>query len=190
MAGRAGETSFHRTPGFDKIKARYIAKVTTLLAELAAEPVVLGEYADDGSGSIDSDLYQATLVATAVEASLGLGRTLTCMTSTDPDQLIERLKNDPALVSALRVSSATYEGRPSAGPSRTVERFIPWHVNSSLRPVSIGSISRHHLKNGRKIDPTWMKSLLSGDDRFEPPRLLHDPVTLFSIFDAQRSIRH
>ncbi|WP_316185688.1 hypothetical protein [Bradyrhizobium sp. SZCCHNRI1003] len=99
MAGRAGETSFHRTPGIDKIKARYIAKVTTLLAELAAEPVVLGEYADDGSGSIDSDLYQATLVAAAVEASLGLGQTLTCMTSTDPDQPIERLKNDPALVS-------------------------------------------------------------------------------------------
>ena len=103
MAGRAWETSFHRTPGFDNIKARYVAEITTLLAELAAEPVVLGEYADDGGGSIDSDLYQATLVATEVEASLGLGQTLTCMTSTDPDQLIERLKNDPAHVSGLRV---------------------------------------------------------------------------------------
>ncbi|WP_315810673.1 hypothetical protein [Bradyrhizobium sp. SZCCHNR3107] len=112
------------------------------------------------------------------------------MTSTDPDQLIERLKNDPALVSGLRVSSATYEGRPSAGLSKTVERFISWRVNSSLRPVSIGSISRASSKNGRRIDPTWMTSLLSGYDRFEPPRLLHDPVTLFSIFDAQGSIRH
>ncbi len=74
MAGRAGETSFHRTPGFDKIKARYVAEITTLLAEPAAESVVLSEYADDDGGSIDSDLYQATLVATAVETSLGLGR--------------------------------------------------------------------------------------------------------------------
>ncbi|WP_315744839.1 hypothetical protein [Bradyrhizobium sp. SZCCHNR1075] len=55
MAGRAGEISFHRTPGFDKLKARYIAKVTPLLAELAAEPVALSEYADDGGGSIGSD---------------------------------------------------------------------------------------------------------------------------------------
>jgi hypothetical protein len=97
MAGRAGVTTFERTLGFDKTKAGYVAEITVLLAGLAAEAVVLGEHADGGGGSTDSDLYQATLVAAQVEASLGLGQTLTYMSSTEPEQLIERLKNDPAL---------------------------------------------------------------------------------------------
>lgn len=98
LVGRTGgQTSFHRHLGFDRTRAAYIADITTLLAGLAAEAVILGEYADGGGGSTDSDLYQATLLATQMEISLGLGLTLACTTSPEPDQLIKRLDDDPAL---------------------------------------------------------------------------------------------
>lgn len=98
LVGRSGgQTSFHRLPGFDRTRAAYIAEITTLLAGLAAETVILGEHADGGGGTPDSDLYQATLLAAQMEISLGLGLTLACTTSPEPDHLIKRLDNDPAL---------------------------------------------------------------------------------------------
>jgi ATP-dependent Zn protease len=98
LVGRSGgQTSFHRLPGFDRTRAAYIAEITILLAGLAAETVILGEHADGGGGSTDSDLYQATLLAAQMEISLGLGLTLACTTAPEPDRLIERLDQDPAL---------------------------------------------------------------------------------------------
>lgn len=98
LIGRsAGQTAFYRRPGFDKTRAAYIAEITTLLSGLAAETVLLGQHADGGGGTPDSDLYQATLLAAQTEISLGLGLTLACTTSPEPDQLIKRLDHDPAL---------------------------------------------------------------------------------------------
>lgn len=104
MVGQGGgQTSFRRLPGFDRTKAAYIAEITTLLAGLAAETVVLGEYADGGGGSTDSDLYLATILATQMESSLGLGGTLACSTSSDPRHLVARLDRDPALRRVVEV---------------------------------------------------------------------------------------
>jgi SpoVK/Ycf46/Vps4 family AAA+-type ATPase len=98
LVGRSGgQTSFHRVPGFDRTRAAYIAEITALLSGLAAETVILGQHADGGGGTPESDLYQATLLAAQLETSLGLGLTLACTTSPEPDQLIKRLDHDPAL---------------------------------------------------------------------------------------------
>lgn len=98
LVGRsAGQTAFYRRPGFDRTRQAYIAEITTLLSGLAAETVILGQHADGGGGTPDSDLYQATLVAAQMEISLGLGLTLACTTSPEPDQLIKHLDQDPAL---------------------------------------------------------------------------------------------
>lgn len=98
MVGRnGGQTSFYRIPGFDRTRSAYIAEITTLLAGLAAETVILGEHADGGGGSTDSDLHLATILAAQMEVSLGLGATLTCATTSDPEKLATRLERDPSL---------------------------------------------------------------------------------------------
>jgi AAA+ superfamily predicted ATPase len=98
MVGHVGnQTSFHRIPGFDRTRAAYIAEITTLLAGLAAETVILGEHADGGGGSKDSDLYLATILAAEMEVSFGLGAALACTTASDSEQLVARLDSDPAL---------------------------------------------------------------------------------------------
>jgi ATP-dependent Zn protease len=59
--------------------------------------VILGEHADGGGGSKNSDLYRATILAAEMEVSFGLGATLACTTVSDSEQLAARLDSDQAL---------------------------------------------------------------------------------------------
>lgn len=74
--GSAGSTTFVRRPGFDRTRASHLAEITTLLAGLAVEEEILGSRGDGAGGGTGGDLRRATEIATALEASLGLGGTL------------------------------------------------------------------------------------------------------------------
>lgn len=93
----AGRTLFERVPGFDRPVMAYAAEIVMLLAGLAAEIVLLGEYADGGGGSDSSDLHRATIVAAGMIASHGLGGSLVYLTSADADRLLARVGSDENL---------------------------------------------------------------------------------------------
>lgn len=92
-----GRTIMRQIPGRNLGRAAYLAQITILLAGLAAEEVVFGNYADGGGGSDDSDLRQATLVAATMEISLGLGDCLVYLTSRRSDDVLANLRRSPSL---------------------------------------------------------------------------------------------
>ena len=54
----------------------YLNKICTLLAGMAAEQLVLGTFGDGAASGDESDLARATLIATLMEASFGMGEQL------------------------------------------------------------------------------------------------------------------
>lgn len=90
----SGYTTFHRIPGLDRSRRTYDAAITTLLAGLAAEKVLLGEHGDSGGGARGSDLHQATILAAGVVVSFGLGGALVYQGCDTPEQLLERIRAD------------------------------------------------------------------------------------------------
>lgn len=54
----------------------YLNKICTLLAGMAAEQLVVGTFGDGAASGDESDLARATLIATIMEASLGMGEQL------------------------------------------------------------------------------------------------------------------
>jgi ATP-dependent Zn protease len=93
----AGETEFYRIPGFDRTKEGHIAEITTLLAGLAAEDVVLGGHAEGSGGGKDSDLHLATILAARLEGSLGLGGSLVYLVSGDEPEVMAHVRQDSHL---------------------------------------------------------------------------------------------
>jgi SpoVK/Ycf46/Vps4 family AAA+-type ATPase len=92
-----GQTTFHRTAGFDRSRSSYLAEITTLLAGLAAEDVVLGGHADGGGGEENSDIHLATILAARMDASLGLGASLVYLTSDNPAEILAQVRRDTHL---------------------------------------------------------------------------------------------
>lgn len=93
----AGHTVFDRKHYFDRSRKTYDAAITTLLAGLAAETLILGEHGDFGGGKQGSDLHQATVLAAAVIASIGLDGSLVFQVDDNPERLLERLRSDARL---------------------------------------------------------------------------------------------
>uniref|UniRef100_Q07NV6 AAA ATPase, central domain protein n=1 Tax=Rhodopseudomonas palustris (strain BisA53) TaxID=316055 RepID=Q07NV6_RHOP5 len=89
-----GQTTFRRTPGFDRSRTSYLAEITTLLAGLAAEEIVLGAHGDGGGGEEGSDIHLATILAGRMHAALGLGGSLVYLTSNDSTKLLEHVRQD------------------------------------------------------------------------------------------------
>jgi ATP-dependent Zn protease len=92
-----GRTTFRRTPGFDRSRSSYLAEITTLLAGLAAEDVVLDGHADGAGGDEQSDIHLATILAARMDASLGLGGSLVYLTSDDPAEILTQVRRDTHL---------------------------------------------------------------------------------------------
>lgn len=93
----AGHTVFDRVRGLDRSRRTYDASITTLLAGLAAEKMLLGEHGDSGGGSPGSDLHQATVLAAGVVISFGLDGSFTYLGSVTADELIAGLRADARL---------------------------------------------------------------------------------------------
>lgn len=93
----AGDTTFRRAKGQDQSRVTYDASITTLLAGLAAEKIILGSYGDTGGASPGSDLYLATVLAAGVVINYGLEETLAFYGSENAEALIERVRMDTDL---------------------------------------------------------------------------------------------
>ncbi|WP_245444130.1 hypothetical protein [Microvirga sp. KLBC 81] len=110
----AGHTVYRRCIGIVRTRSGYLAEVTGLLAGLAAEEIVLGTRGDGSGGSDGSDLQRATALATALEASLGLGDGLAYLSPNDDAELLRRLRADPSLRSAVERTLSECLGRARA----------------------------------------------------------------------------
>jgi SpoVK/Ycf46/Vps4 family AAA+-type ATPase len=90
----AGKVVWEDDGGLLSSATDYRARIMRGLGGLAAEEVVLGNRTDGGGGTAGSDLYNATLAAAAMEASMGLGSGLTYLSTVDPDELLRLLQFD------------------------------------------------------------------------------------------------
>ncbi|MFN3133914.1 AAA family ATPase [Roseibium sp.] len=75
----------------------YEAELMVHLAGLAAEELIFGEIADEGGGTMGSDLASATQIATEMEASLGFGDSLVHLVPLGSTQVPRLLLTDPVL---------------------------------------------------------------------------------------------
>ncbi|MGM4905996.1 AAA family ATPase [Tardiphaga sp. 866_E4_N2_1] len=114
------QTTFRRTPGFDRSRASYLAEITTLLAGLAAEDVVLGGHADGGGGEENSDIHLATILAARMDASLGLGGSLVYLTSDDPAKILAQVRRDSHLRCQVhaRLKACAHRARTIIGQNK------------------------------------------------------------------------
>lgn len=92
--GDPGWTRFQQVLGVSRTKKTYLAQIVVLLAGLAAEAIEFGEYSDGGGGSDECDLRRATLIAASLQTSYGFGEDLVYLTSTNSDEVFERLRSD------------------------------------------------------------------------------------------------
>lgn len=95
--GAGGRTTFELDPGHDRTRQSYMSEITTFLAGLAAERVVLGQIGGGAGGTDQSDLHRATILAAAMETSLGLGESLVYLTSQKSGELLSWIRLDLAL---------------------------------------------------------------------------------------------
>jgi DNA polymerase III delta prime subunit len=95
--GTSGWTEFQREPPLHRNRASYLAELTILLGGIAAENLRFGAYTDAAGGTDNCDLHRATLIATRMELSLGLGGDLIYSPSQKPDDLLQRLQDDARL---------------------------------------------------------------------------------------------
>ncbi|MGO4172476.1 AAA family ATPase [Bosea sp. TAF32] len=95
--GSGGRTTFSLDHGHDRTLQSHLSRITTFLAGLAAESVVLGEIGDGGGGADDTDLHRATIMAAATEVSLGLGESLAYLSAQNSEDILTWLRWDPAL---------------------------------------------------------------------------------------------
>ncbi|MGM5035014.1 AAA family ATPase [Tardiphaga sp. 803_E3_N1_3] len=115
-----GQTTFRRTPGFDRSRASYLAEITTLLAGLAAEDVVLGGHADGAGGEENSDIHLATILAARMDASLGLGGSLVYLISDDPAEVLAQVRRDTHLRRQVhaRLKACAHRARTIIGQNK------------------------------------------------------------------------
>ncbi|MBN9598746.1 MAG: AAA family ATPase [Afipia sp.] len=95
--GSGGKTVFEQLLGLDRGRSAHLAKITILLAGIAAEDVIFGDHAEGGGGEDESDLHQATLIAATMEISLGLGESLVYLSSRRPADVLARVRIDASL---------------------------------------------------------------------------------------------
>lgn len=95
-ATSVGVTHF-RAPEFARhTRSFYDDHIAMLLAGLAAEKLVFGDFCDGAVGGEHSDLARATALATKMEACFGLGRTLAVEVVSNRDLALLRAQ-DPSL---------------------------------------------------------------------------------------------
>lgn len=91
---RGGGAGFDRPFLAERTRQQFLDAVTTRLAGLAAEEIVLGHRAGGGGGGKGSDLHEATRLALQFEASYGLESGLTYLSGPTDQELLVALHMD------------------------------------------------------------------------------------------------
>lgn len=155
MDGSGGRTEFEHSPGCEKTEAFYLAQITTWLAGLAAEQIVLGEHAAGGGGSDQSDLHLATVLAAGIETSLGLGQSLTYRSSNRPADVMASVRADPML--RRRVGARLDTCLLRAKEILIEHRLALDHVATAL--WESGRVTPDELKIGLELPATGDRSV-------------------------------
>lgn len=93
----AGETMFGRSGAVPLTRSAYLGDITALLAGLAAETMMLGEHCSGSGGREGSDLHRATRMALAMEASIGMGDSLSFRGGVQDGDFLSLLNTDAEL---------------------------------------------------------------------------------------------
>lgn len=96
-----GGARFTSPPFTIKTKSYYTNRVSMLLAGIAAEKLVFGEFSDSGAIDDHSDLAKATALATRIEGCLGFGDSLVVDIIEDP-QLARLRFGNPSIRFAVQ----------------------------------------------------------------------------------------
>ena len=104
-----GGTRFTSPPFITKTKSYYTNRVSMLLAGIAAEKLVFGEYSDSGAIDEQSDLAMATALATRIEGCLGFGDSLVVDIVEDRDLARLRLGNPSVRLSVQKRLSEAFD---------------------------------------------------------------------------------
>lgn len=79
----AGNVRAHPIVSYDCTRESYLADIAALLGGIPAEEIFFGCRSDGAGGGPDTGLHMATIKATLMEASVGLGQGLTYLLSRD-----------------------------------------------------------------------------------------------------------
>lgn len=147
------------------------AALTLDLGGRAAEIAVFGEASGGAGGDSDSDLARASLLAVAIEASLGLGDSLVWEGS--PQAVLERLALDAGLRARVEVHLRGAEDRAL----RIVE------ANRPLMEEMAGALCRSALLTGQELEALLARVSLepgitmpSAGSRTAPPAGTTNPI--------------
>ncbi|CCF19991.1 putative ATP-dependent hydrolase protein [Pseudorhizobium banfieldiae] len=142
-----GGAVFTQPPIGRKNRSFYLDQIALYLAGVAAETLVLGDHSDGGTGGYASDLARATELATQVETTFGLGRTLMVELVENAD--LSKLRSlDPDLRGAVHRTLEQQKERAisilnnhRAALDETVEELLAARKLSRAEVVSI--LRRH-----------------------------------------------
>ena len=104
-----GGARFASPPFVTKTKSYYTNRVSMLLAGIAAEKLVFGEYSDSGAIDEESDLAKATALATRIEGCLGFGDSFVVDIVEDRDLARLRFGNPSVRLAVQKRLSEAFE---------------------------------------------------------------------------------
>jgi ATP-dependent Zn protease len=166
-----GETEFYRIPGFDRTKASHLAEITTLLAGLAAEDIMLGGHGEGSGGEKHSDLHLATVLAARLEGSFGLGGSLVYLISSDEADVMEHIRQDSHLRRQIHaiLKACAHRARTLISQNRETFEMLAsklaqqYHLTSADISTLIGETIRENVSsNFGRNDKDHATMFLSG----------------------------
>ncbi|KQT58122.1 MULTISPECIES: AAA family ATPase [unclassified Aureimonas] len=140
----SNRTEFSQMEGFDRTRSSYLALVTTMLAGMAAEEVILGSCGDTCGGAPESDLSQAVGLVAKLELALGLGGALLTIAAPSPEVIAKRLEFDP--VARAKVESVLQDELARARAIVLERRAEVEAVAACLTETGMWAIADRELK--------------------------------------------
>jgi hypothetical protein len=149
---KAGGVVFAEDAIRQSAAADYLKRIVRGMGGLAAEEVVFGYRTDGGGGTEGSDLHHATILAAAMESSLGLGGGLAYLSSLDHGDLLRLVQID--MVTRRRVDQVLADCLDKA---RDIVRE---------RRVDVERLA-HALRDRGKLSGAEVREIVDGQPRLK-----------------------
>lgn len=151
-----GGSRFSSPPFVTKTKSYYTNRLSMLLAGIAAEKLVFGEFSDSGAIDEESDLAKATALATRIEGCLGFGDSLVVDIVEDRDLARLRFGNQSIRIAVQKRLSEAFETATSV-----------LRVNNNALNVISDMLQYHHYLEGSVIEAIMRDNLQNTVDPIE-----------------------